>query len=403
MIDDRADVVVVGAGVVGLAAARAITIDRPGTSVLVLEKEQRVATHQSGRNSGVVHAGVYYVPGSLKAELCRTGKTALERYVEERGIPIAHSGKVIIAVDDGEIPRLDELERRARANGVEGLLRIGAEGIKELEPAATGVAGLHSPRTAVVDFGDLAAALVEDVTGAGASVLTGRAVTSIEEGEDGAVVHTSAGDIHAGVVLACAGLHSDRLARVTHPELDARVVPFRGSYLRLRADKEHLVKGNVYPVPDPRYPFLGVHLTRRIDGEVWVGPNASLALGREAYKLSGASLRDLRDVMLYPGFWRFLAKNVQAAAREIPLTLSKRLMARAVRRYIPEVQASDLESGPAGIRAQVMRRDGSLVDDFLFLDGRRVIHVVNAPSPAATASLAIGDVLAAKVAERLDA
>ena len=395
----RVDVVVVGAGIVGLATARALLRDRPGLDLVVLERDE-VAAHQSGHNSGVVHAGIYYAPGSLKARLCRSGKERLEAYAASRGIPFEQNGKLIVARNDEELGRLAELERRAAANGVPGLRRLAAAEITEIEPHVVGVAALHSPSTGVIDFPTVGRALRADLEAAGARVHTGATVIRVEERGHGAVVVTEEGELAASVVLTCGGLHADRLARASGLAVDGRIVPFKGHYYRLT--DPGLVRGNVYPVPDPAFPFLGVHLTRRIDGEVWVGPTASLALGREAYAgLGSLSLRDLGQSLAFPGLYRFLGSNLGAVLRELPYGLSRRVYARQVRHYVPEVGAGDLEPGPAGIRAQLMTRRGRLVDDFAFAESTRVVHVLNAPSPAATAAFAIGEHLAEKVVDRL--
>lgn len=396
----RPDVVVIGAGIVGLATARQVLIDQPNRRVLVLDKEDRVAAHQSSHNSGVVHAGIYYAPGSKKAELCTAGKTELERYCTERGIPLEHNGKVVVAVDEEELPRLDALEARARANRVQGLRRITGDEIRVIEPSAAGIAGLHSPRTGVVDFPTVADAFAEDVRGAGGEVRLGTQVRDLDERDDHVRVTTDSGEIEADVVIACAGLQSDRLAATTGDRGDERIVPFRGSWLRLRPESAVTVNGNIYPVPDPRFPFLGVHATRRIDGEVWIGPNAVLAGAREGYRRGAVSWRDVREVFGFRGFWQLAARHVKTGARELWQDRVRRAYLKEVRRYLPMVTLDDLESGPSGIRAQSVRADGSMVDDFSLVERRRVVHVKNAPSPAATASMAIGRVLAVLVEER---
>jgi L-2-hydroxyglutarate oxidase LhgO len=394
------DLIVSGGGILGLATARAVAEARTATRLVVVEKESELAFHQSGHNSGVVHAGIYYRPGSLKARLCRAGKVELEAYAAERGIPLEQSGKLIVARDESELDRLAGLQRRAEANGVPGLQRVDAGGIAAIEPHASGVAGLFSPTTGVVDFPTVARSLAGDVEAAGGEVRTGVRVFATTERAGGVVVETDAGDIHGSVALACAGLHADRLARTGGLEVDDRIIPFKGHYYRLR--DPGLVRGNIYPVPDPAFPFLGVHLTRRIDGEVWIGPTATLATGREAYRgIGGLSAADLRSSLTFPGLYRFLAANPGTVLREMPYGVSRRLYARQVRRYVPGVGAADLEPGPSGIRAQLMTREGRLVDDFSFAESARAVHVLNAPSPAATAAFAIGRHLAGKVIARL--
>lgn len=384
-----AEVVVIGGGILGLATAWRILQRRPGAAVVVVEKEQRIGVHQSGHNSGVLHAGIYYVPGSLKARLCRAGKEQLEEYARTRNVPFDSNGKVVIAATDDEVAPLRRLAERAERNGVPGLRWLDADGIRTVEPAAAGVAALHSPSTGVIDFAAVCGALADDVRAAGGTVLTGWPVETLDDG-DPVSVRGPAGHLRASRVIACAGLQSDRLAGAS----DVRIVPFRGSWYRLRPPVADLVRGSIYPVPDPRYPFLGVHLTRRIDGEVWVGPNAFLAFARERYERWATSPRDLADTLTFPGFWRFAAGNLRAAVRELGHDVSRRLYARAVARYLPDVGPDDLEHGPLGIRAQAMTADGALVDDFRIADRGNVSHVLNAPSPAATSALAIGDLLA---------
>lgn len=395
------DVVVLGGGLIGLAAARVLSAAHPGKRIIVLEKEAQVVSHQSGRNSGVMHAGIYYQPGSLKARLCRSGKADLETYARNKGIPVEQSGKLIVALSGDEIGRLDELERRARANGVPGLRRIPGNKIPDIEPDAAGVAALHSPTTAVVDFRTVGRSLVEDLEAAGAEVRTGVCVLGMEERNDGVALATSRGEVSARIVLVCAGLHADRMARMAGLDPGGRIVPFKGRYYRLKAGSGVSVRGNIYPVPNPKFPFLGVHLTRRIDGEIWIGPTATLATGREAYRFTELAWRDLGDALGFGGLYRFLARNRSAVLREFPAGISKRLYSRQVCRYLPGVTAEDLESGPSGIRAQFMTRDGRLVDDFAFAESARMVHVLNAPSPAATAALSIGKYLASKVEQRL--
>lgn len=386
-----AQIVVIGGGIVGLATAYKILERRPGTSLLVVEKEARVAEHQSGHNSGVLHAGIYYAPGSLKARLCRSGKDQVEAYARERNIAFDSNGKLVIAATDGEVAPLRSLAGRAERNGVPGLRWLDARELRSIEPAARGVAALHSPSTGVIDFGAVCRALAEDVRAAGGKVVTGWQVDDVTDGAP-VVVSGPAGTIRAQRVIACAGLQSDRLAG----SRDVRIVPFRGSWYRLTPRVGDQIRGSIYPVPDPRYPFLGVHLTRRIDGEVWAGPNAFLALARERYRKWAVSTRDLADTALFGGFWRFAARNLRTAGREFSHDVSRRVYARAVARYLPDVGPDDLEPGPLGIRAQAMTAQGAMVDDFSVRDVGNVTHVLNAPSPAATSSLAIGDLLADK-------
>lgn len=394
----RTDVVVVGAGIVGLATAWTLLRDQPDRRVVVVDKEATVAAHQSSHNSGVVHAGVYYAPGSLKARLCREGKAALEAFCARRGIPLRRNGKVIVAVDEAELPRLAALGRRAAANGVEGLRQLDGAGVRRIEPHVAGIAGLHSPTTGVVDFATVCRALADEIREGGGDLVLGEAVTAIEERPDGVTVTTTGRELVGGRAVTCAGLQSDRVAALTGHAVDLRIVPFRGNWYVL--GRPELVRGNVYPVPDPRMPFLGVHLTPRIDGEVWVGPNAVLAGAREGYRRGSLDPRDLRDALAFPGLWRLARRYAVTGARELAEDRSRRLYLRQVRRYVPDVALDDLARGPSGIRAQAVRADGSMVDDFSIGGTGRVVHVRNAPSPAATASLAIGRVVADEVAAR---
>jgi L-2-hydroxyglutarate oxidase LhgO len=387
------DVAVIGGGLVGLSTAYRLLEMRPGTRVAVVEKEDRVALHQSGRNSGVVHAGVYYRPGSWRALLCREGRAALESFAGRHGIPLARPGKLIVAVEEAELPALAELHRRGLRNGLTGLREVSPEEMRALEPDVTGIRALHVPETAVVDFGAVAGALVREVEHRGGELLLGREVRAIQRGRIGRILLTEAGDVGARVVVACAGLQSDRVAMMTGARGPLRIVPFRGRYYRRRPGVGWDVRGLVYPVPDRRFPFLGVHFTRRRD-DIWVGPNAVLAWGREAYVGSPLTLRDLADTLLYPGFHRLVGRHLRVAARELMRDRSAALFAGACRRYLPAVEAADLLPGPSGIRAQAVDARGRLVEDFVLQETEGVIHVRNAPSPAATAGLAIGRVLA---------
>jgi L-2-hydroxyglutarate oxidase LhgO len=389
------DVAVVGAGIVGLATARALAPER---RVVVVEKEDAIARHQTGHNSGVLHSGVYYQPGSLKATLCVEGKAALERYAGERGIELRHIGKLVVALDEHELPRLAELKRRALANGVAGLGELGPEEIRELEPHAVGLRALHAPRTAIVDFRRVAEAYADDIRAAGGDLLLGRRVTAIEVRRGGVELDTPAGPIAARIAVTCAGLQADRLARRRNL---VRIVPFRGDYYTLRPHARSLVNGLIYPVPDPAFPFLGVHFTPTIAGDVIAGPNAVLALAREQYRRGAVDLRDVADALSYRGLWRFALRHWRIAAAEAWRDLSKAAFVRDMQRYVPAVRAADVVFGPTGIRAQALGRDGRLVDDFVVERSERVLHVLNAPSPAATSSLAIGALIANDVEDAL--
>ena len=401
-VSERLDIAVIGGGIVGLATAYRLLEARAGVSIAVFEKEQAVATHQSGHNSGVVHAGLYYAPGSAKARLCRQGKADLEAYCERRGIPIERVGKLVVAVEERELGQLDALRERAAANAVPGLEGVGPERIREIEPHAAGLRGLWSPTTGIVDFRRVALALAEDVEGAGGSVLTGREVLGLEEHREGIVVRTADDETLARGVVACAGLQSDRVAAMTGGagRDRVRIVPFRGDYYTLLRSARHLVRGLLYPVPDARFPFLGVHFTRRIDGEVWAGPNAVLAFAREGYRRRDVDLRDLRATLAWPGLWRLAGRYARTGIAETWRDWWKPAFVAQLRRYLPEIRSEDLVFGPSGVRAQAVTRRGEVVDDFDIVAEGRAIHVCNAPSPAATSSLAIGSVVAAQAVER---
>lgn len=396
----KVDVVVVGGGLLGLATARELLLRRPELSLVLLEREKRLAAHQSGHNSGVVHAGLYYAPGSAKARLCREGKELLEGYCAERGIPLERIGKLVVALNREELPRLEELERRARANGVPGLEAIDEAGIRQIEPAAAGIRALWSPGTGVVDYRRVASAYADDVRASGGEVHTCTAVIGLEERANEVVVRTDGGELLAGAVITCAGLWSDRVAAMTGNSGSERIVPFRGDYWILTPDAAPMVRGLIYPVPDPRFPFLGIHLTRRIDGSVWAGPNAVLALARNGYRRTDLELRELASIVRHRGFRRLAMRYWRTGLAEQWRDLSKRSFARAVQRYLPALRPEQLRPGPSGVRAQALDPDGTLVDDFRFGGSRRILHVRNAPSPAATASLAIAREIVGMAEER---
>jgi L-2-hydroxyglutarate oxidase len=402
-VTPRFDVVIVGGGIVGLATAYRLLEARPDLRLVVLEKETELATHQSGHNSGVLHAGLYYAPGSLKARLCREGKADLEAFAERHGIPFERCGKLVVALDASELPRLAALAERARANGVPGLEEVGPERIREIEPNAAGIRGLWSPETAIIDFRQVALAIASDIRSSGAQVLTGHHVTGISQ-RDGEIVVTSTtgGELVGRLAIACAGLQSDLVARLTGGRPDPRIVPFRGDYYTLLPSARHLVRGLLYPVPDPRFPFLGVHFTRRIDGEVWAGPNAVLAFAREGYRRRDVRPRELLATLAYPGFVRLAARYLRTGLAEMWRDWWKPAFVRELQRYVPEIRSDQLRFGPSGVRAQALARDGTMVDDFSLGGSGRVLHVRNAPSPAATSSLAIGRELARTALDRLD-
>jgi 2-hydroxyglutarate dehydrogenase/L-2-hydroxyglutarate oxidase len=393
------DVVVVGAGILGLATARRLLQERPGLRLVLLEKEAEIATHQTGHNSGVVHSGIYYAPGSLKARLCTQGKAALERYVAERGLPYERCGKLIVALDESELPRLAELERRAIANGVGGLRVLEGDELRTVEPNAAGIRALHARETAIVDYRAVAAAFAADVQEAGGELQVGATVVGISERGGTVAVETTAGSVTAAALVGCAGLQSDRIATLAGTQPTVRIVPFRGDYYTLRPQAGALVNGLLYPVPDPAYPFLGVHFTKLVDGRVVAGPNAVLALARERYNRAGVDVRDVASTLGYRGFWRLARHHYRFGAGEVWRDVVKRAYVRELQRYVPAVTADDLEFGPSGIRAQALDREGRLVDDFVLERTGRQLHVLNAPSPAATASLAIADHLAGQAAE----
>jgi L-2-hydroxyglutarate oxidase len=393
------DLVVVGGGIVGLATAYQFTRRLPGRQVAVLEKEVHLAGHQTGHNSGVLHSGIYYKPGSLKAATCRAGKKALEAFCAAEGIPYEICGKVIVAVTDADLPALQRIYDRGRANRINCQL-IDQARLTELEPHAAGVAAIHVPETGIVDYRVICERLADRLRQAGGEVACGAKVTAVRHHSDGVTAVTSAGDFTARQLVNCAGLHSDRLARITGRDPGAKVVPFRGEYYVLKPEAYHLCRNLIYPTPDPRFPFLGVHFTRMIDGSVECGPNAVLAFGREAYRFFALNPRDLLETCCYRGFWRMALRHWRMGLGEVWRSLSKAAFVRALQRLVPDIRPEHLEPAAAGIRAQMIAPDGQLVDDFLILEGERVVNVCNAPSPAATASLQIGDAVVDRLAPR---
>ncbi len=380
---------VVGGGIVGLAAAYRLSERQPETSIAVLEKDPVLAGHQTGHNSGVLHSGIYYKPGSLKAQTSTQGRQQMVDFCEANEIAYDVCGKVIVANADIDLPRLDVLAQRAEANGVEAR-RITKEELGELEPHAAGIAGLHVPAAGITDYTQVCMKMAQTLTGCGAQILTNALVASIREGSNSVRVSSRAGDFEAGLVVTCGGLQSDRLALQTAPDTQERIIPFRGEYFELAEQRRYLVKNLIYPVPDPDFPFLGVHLTRMIDGSIHAGPNAVLALAREGYTWGDVDLKDLSEVLRNPGWWR-LAKNYwKTGLGEYHRSLSKKAFVKALQVLVPEVQVEDLVPSPAGVRAQAVSREGKLLDDFVWSETDRVLNVLNAPSPAATASLAIG-------------
>jgi L-2-hydroxyglutarate oxidase len=387
-------VVVIGGGILGMAVARELLARRPGARLAVLEREPRIAAHQTGHTSGVVHAGIYYLPGSLKARLCVEGARELREYCQRREIPFHQQGKLIVAVDEGELPRLEELERRGRRNGVQGLRRVDGDEIEAIEPNARGVAALHSPATGVVDFAAVASNLAADVASGGGTVHVGCPALGILAGGGRIALRHANGTSRAALAVFCAGLWADRLAVAAGAPADPRIVPFRGSYLRLHPQRRELVRASVYPVPDPELPFLGAHLTRGVDGEVLVGPSALIAPARDAYRLGVVRPRDLASTIAWPGTWRLAARHWRIGIAELWHASSRRSFAAQAARLVPELRPADLLPGPSGVRAQALGRDGRLVDDFVVHRTERAVHVRNAPSPAATASLALARLIA---------
>ena len=379
-----------GAGILGLAVAREALRRFPGIEVAVLEKEANVATHQTGRNSGVVHAGVYYAPGSLKAKLCVEGSRAMYGYCEEQGIPYDRCGKVVVATDETEVARLQDLFSRAAQNGVPDVALLDEQELREVEPSVRGVRALHSPATGVVDFRKVAGAMAREITEAGAVIHTSSAVERMSRGAVGSTkLETKAGFLEAQAVITCAGVYSDRVAALTGGSKSPRIVPFRGRYYTLVPQASNLVHGLVYPVPDPEFPFLGVHFTKQISGEMWAGPNAVLALAREGYRARQAAPRDIWDTFSYKGFRVFARRHWRTGLEELRGDLSRRAFVAALQRLVPAVRSEHLAGTQSGIRAQALDEDGRLVDDFRFDRVENVVHVRNAPSPGATSSLAI--------------
>lgn len=411
------DVAVVGAGIVGLATVRELILRHPSLSFVLLEKEKELAMHQSGHNSGVIHSGIYYTPGSLKARLCVRGATLAYEYCEKKGLPYNKCGKLIVAVEQEEIPRLKALYERGMKNNVRDLGIVDAKGIREREPYCRGIMALDSPYTGIVDWRMVALRYGQDFVEAGGKVITDSEINDIsmvKESPAGstegmkypiAVKDKKGNEVRCRYVLTCGGLYSDRLSQISGCSREPRIVPFRGDYLVLKPEKHYLVKGNIYPVPDPRFPFLGVHFTPRMDGSVWLGPNAVLAFKREGYKIYDFNVRDFADALSFRGLQKLVLRNITYGIGEMYRGININAQVKLLQKYIPEISPSDVLRGPAGVRAQALDRDGNLVDDFVFDGGvgdvgSRVLHVRNAPSPAATSSLAIAEMIADEVESR---
>jgi (S)-2-hydroxyglutarate dehydrogenase len=401
MTDSHRDVVIVGGGIVGLAVALEITKQFPRLQVLLLEKEDGVGRHQSGHNSGVIHSGVYYKPGSQKARLCVEGARAMIEFCRAQDIPHQICGKVIVATHEEEFPRLEELRRRGEANGLAGLQMIGPEQLQEIEPHASGLRALVVPSTGITDYAAVCEKYAELIRAQGGTILTSTAVTGLRTLVDEVVVETGGPSFSTTYLVNCAGLFSDRIAGMAGGKPDVIIVPFRGEYYDLIPERSSLVRALIYPVPDPQFPFLGVHFTRRVNGTVDAGPNAVLALRREGYRRTDFSPRDLASSLSFPGFWRMAGKHWRYGLDEFHRSFSKSAFVRALQRLLPELRKEDLIPGGSGVRAQALRRDGTLVDDFQFVPSGRMLHVLNVPSPAATASLVIGRTIVNTAKDRL--
>lgn len=396
----QADVAIIGGGIVGLATAYQLTQQFPHKSAVVLEKEAELAQHQTGHNSGVLHSGIYYKPGSLKAINCREGKKAMEAFCAAEGIAYDICGKVIVAIDEADLPALERIYERGQANGVSCAI-IDRARLTEIEPHAAGIGAIHVPEAGIVNYRQVCQRMAERIRERGGEIRTGARVTAMEQRVGGVVVRTSAGDLEARQVVNCAGLHCDRVTALSGQKSEVKIIPFRGEYFALKPAASHLCRNLIYPVPDPSFPFLGVHFTRMIDGGVECGPNAVLAMAREGYRKTDVNLADLAETLSYPGFVKLAARYWKTGLGEMWRSASKAAFVRALQRLVPAIRAEDLEPAPAGVRAQAVAPDGTMVDDFLIQEAERVINVNNAPSPAATASLNIGRLIVERLAPRL--
>jgi (S)-2-hydroxyglutarate dehydrogenase len=391
--------VIVGGGIIGLATAYKLLKARPGTRVLVLEKETEVARHQSGHNSGVLHAGLYYAPGSLKARLAVDGIRQMKAFCAEHGVAHEVCGKLVVATVETERPRLEELFRRGLANGLAGLRMLSGAEARAREPHAQSVAAVLVPEEGIVDYPAVCTTLVNRIVALGGEVRTTTSVEAVRRVPEGWTLATSGGDVHAGYLVNCAGLQCDRIARLCGESLDLRIVPFRGEYYALRAERRSLVNHLIYPVPDPAFPFLGVHFTRMIRGGIEAGPNAVLALAREGYRARDVSVRDAASALFFPGLWRFLRRYPSMVGYELRRSMSRTLFCQSLQRLVPDLREEDLIAGGAGVRAQALASDGTLIQDFVIRQGAAALHLLNAPSPGATAALAIADVLVSRLGE----
>ncbi|MDE3059237.1 MAG: L-2-hydroxyglutarate oxidase [Bacteroidota bacterium] len=394
------DAVIIGGGIVGLACALKLNLARPKKKIIVLEKEDRIGKHQTGNNSGVIHSGIYYKPGSLKAKNCIEGYSQLLQFCRSYDLPFDLCGKIILASSQDELPRLHDLFQRGQQNGLKGIRLLSSEEIKDVEPFAEGRAAVFVPQTAIVDYKRVAAKYAELITQRGVEIRCHARVSSLHSHTNHVEVVTNSDVIEASVVVNCAGLHSDRIARNSFPHLDVRIIPFRGEYYKLKPQSEKLVRGLIYPVPDPAFPFLGVHFTKQIDGGVEAGPNAVLAYKREGYRKSDINLRDVWETVSWRGFRTVARRYWKVGVEEVIRSYSKKVFVRSLQKLVPSIIEDDLAKGGAGVRAQACHRDGSLLDDFFFVEDQRVVHVCNAPSPAATSSLSIGETIAQRAAMR---
>ncbi len=385
------DFIVVGGGIVGLATSLRILGARPGGKLVLLEKERSLGKHQTGHNSGVLHAGLYYKPGSLKAKMAVEGLRQMVDFCKNHKVPYEQCGKIVVATEQEELPRLEKLLERGTANGLKRLKKLGPEQIREMEPHAAGLAAIHVPEEGIVDYGAVVEAMAGEIRRLGGEIRTGNSVEGLRGAGGRWKIKTSTGEFEAKQVVACAGLHSDRLVSRSGMKPSAKIMPFRGEYYMIRKERQSLIRNLIYPVPDPQFPFLGVHFTRMITGGVEAGPNAVLALAREGYSWRSINLWDLTESLSFPGLWRFMLKYPSLCSYEIWRSISRKEFCRSLQKLVPEIQEDDLEPGSAGVRAQAMSADGALVEDFSFVEGPGILHVVNAPSPAATASLAIGE------------
>ena len=402
MIDRQYDVVVVGGGIIGLATSMKLTQDFPNLKVAVLEKEEEVAQHQTGHNSGVIHAGIYYAPGSQKANFCSTGGKLLRDFCDEYGIAYDMCGKLIVATDDSEVPQLEELFKRGTENGAQGLRMVNQEEIKDIEPYSAGVKAILSPNTGIIDYFEVSQAYATRMRENGGDLLTNVEVISIENKDNLVYINTTSGTVVAKYVLNCAGLHADTVARMMGVDVGVKIVPFRGEYFSMIPEKEHMVKGLIYPVPDPSMPFLGVHFTRRINGSVEAGPNAVLAFAREGYKKTDVNLKDTFGTLSYPGFWKMSAKYWKVGVQEQYRSLVKGVFVKSLQKLMPEITGDDLGDPGAGVRAQVIDSNGGLLQDFAIEASANAIHVLSAPSPGATSSLSISEYIVDLAQESFD-